>query len=259
VPPLARSAPPEPMPVRQVTAAPALATAAPSPQPEPARPAASGPAPAAAEPAATRPAPTLASASGFNLARVGATATPSSGAAPAPLPAAAAPPPAATPAPKPAPFPAPAAAPAPAPARASSPARAPRRVADAFADFTLPTGPAAPAPGAVDIRKIAPAKPKPVEPAKPAHPSRIWVQVGTGRDVKALGFTWRGLAKDNPELFRGKEPSVSDWGRTNRLLTGPFTTEAGAEAFLARLRKNEVDAFIWTSPAGQVVDDLPGR
>jgi hypothetical protein len=143
-------------------------------------------------------------------------------------------------------------------ARSTTPApppanRRPQRVADAFADFSVVPVTTAPAPGAVDVRKI---KAKPVEPPKPAHPSRIWVQVGTGRDPRALAFTWRGLMKENPELFRGKSASISDWGRTNRLLTGPFATEAAAEAFLARLKKNDLDAFLWTSPAGQIVDEL---
>lgn len=143
------------------------------------------------------------------------------------------------------------------------PAARPARVADAFADLAVEKGAVTPAPGAVDVRKIAAAKPKPPEPPKtppkPAHPSRIWIQVGTGRDIKALGFTWRALVKDNPELFRGKSAWTSDWGRTNRLLAGPFPTEAAAETFLARLKKNGLDAFLWLSPAGQVVDDLPGK
>jgi hypothetical protein len=139
----------------------------------------------------------------------------------------------------------------------AKPAR-PARVADAFGDLKVTSTSVAPAPGAVDVRKIAAPKPKPVEPPKPVHPSRIWVQVGTGRDVRALAFTWRGLAKDNPELFRGKSAWTSDWGRTNRLLAGPFPSEAASKAFLAKAKKAGLDAFEWTSPAGQVVDDLPG-
>jgi len=285
-----RSAPPEPMPTRQIESAPALAmapvperrSAAPAPAPAPAFAAvaappvqhtAASPAPmptiaasAAPSPATPATAPSMASASGFNLARVSSPASPSvapaaaaapvSTRAPAPVPAPAAPAsPAAVPATT---F---AAAPAPAPVARPVPVAAPRprRVADAFADLALPSASTSPAPGAVDVRRIAAAKPKPVEPPKPLHPSRIWVQVGTGRDVRALGFTWRELTKDNTELFRGKSAWVSDWGRTNRLLTGPFASEAAAEAFLARLKKKDLDAFLWTSPAGQVVDDLPGR
>ena len=144
-----------------------------------------------------------------------------------------------------------------APPAAPVPSRAPRRgLSEAFADLALPQGPVAPAPGAVDVRKIVPAKPKPVEPPKPVYPSRIWVQVGTGRNPAALAFTWKALTRENPELFRGKSGSTADWGRTNRLLTGPFATEAQADAFLARLKKAGLDAFEWTSPTGQVVDDL---
>jgi hypothetical protein len=315
--PTQRSAPPEPMPTRQITPAPSLAVAG-APPPVPGFTPSSAPtqmpaaAPAAARPRTATPelapvaptvpapvaqtpvaparttapvaapvvqpvrpapapaptAPALASAPGFDLARVGtmAPAAPARTAAPAPAsPPAAAPVPSPAPAlaqatPRPAAVP-PAARPAPAtPAAPAAPAARPRRVADAFADLAVATGPAVPAPGAVDVRKIAAAKPKPPEapkpPPKPVHPSRIWVQVGTGRNVSALGFTWRGLVKDNPELFKGKSASVSDWGRTNRLLTGPFATGSAAEAFLAKLKKKDVDAFLWTSPAGQVVDDL---
>ncbi|WP_343061150.1 tetratricopeptide repeat protein [Novosphingobium flavum] len=297
-----RSAPPEPMPDRQVGAPPQLVATgelpprtaaaplpvapAPSPAPTPARvpvfapvtasiapsqPAPSQPAPIARPapvpapvqaalpapaPAVASPAPAPASASGFDLARV--VAAQSGSAAPGSSPAA---PPAPAPAFVDAPHvpsaPAPVAASAPAPAPVRRPAP-PARVADAFGDFTVSKGVVAPAPGAVDVRKIAAAKPKPPEPKKPAHPSRIWVQVGTGRDLRALAFTWRGLVKDNPALLRGKDAMTSDWGRTNRLLTGPFPTEAAAEAYLVKLKKAGLDAFEWISPAGQVVDDLPG-
>jgi hypothetical protein len=82
---------------------------------------------------------------------------------------------------------------------------------------------------------------------------------GTGRDKSSLAFTWKGLVKDSPELFRNKSSSITDWGRTNRLLTGPFETEAAANAFLAKLKREKIDAFMWTSPAGQVVDPLVAR
>jgi hypothetical protein len=118
----------------------------------------------------------------------------------------------------------------------------------------------------VDLRKLAPARApdpnkaaKPVKPAAPAQPSRIWVQVATGRDKQALAFDWRRLVRDEAAVFRGKAPYLAGWGQTNRLLTGPFESEAAANAFVAQLRRADVDgAFLWTSPAGQVVDALPG-
>ncbi len=93
------------------------------------------------------------------------------------------------------------------------------------------------------------------KPAAPSHPSRIWVQVATGRDRKALAFDWRRMVKDDPAVFTGRKGFTSSWGQTNRLLTGPFETEAAANTFIARLKKAGVNgSFLWTSPAGQVVD-----
>lgn len=126
--------------------------------------------------------------------------------------------------------------------------------------------------GAVDVRRITPAR-EPAEagdgksgkeakpkPAPPSHPSRIWVQIATGRDKAALAFDWRRMSREAAAVLRGKQPSVAAWGRTNRLLTGPFPTEAAANSFMAQLRRAGIDdPFIWTSPAGQVVDALPVR
>lgn len=92
-------------------------------------------------------------------------------------------------------------------------------------------------------------------PVAPSHPSRIWVQVATGRDRKALAFDWRRMVKDDAAVFGGRKGFTSAWGQTNRLLTGPFETEAAANAFMGKLKKAGVSgSFLWTSPAGQVVD-----
>ena len=126
--------------------------------------------------------------------------------------------------------------------------------------------------GAVDVRRIKPVavpakmqagKPKePVKetkPAAPSHPSRIWVQIATGRDKSALGFDWRKLARENPAVFKGQKANVTAWGQSKRLLAGPFATTKEANAFLAALKKAGVNgAFVWTSPAGQLIDLLGG-
>ncbi len=86
------------------------------------------------------------------------------------------------------------------------------------------------------------------------------MQLATGRDKSALRFDFRRLAKQAEAQFKGKSASVSAWGQTNRLLTGPFQSEASANSFIAQLRRANIDgAFVWTSPAGQVVDALGGR
>lgn len=169
-----------------------------------------------------------------------------------------------------------AASPAPAAGdRAASPAPVvarPPSLSEAFAELGKPTLQAAPAAGAVDIRKIAavraaakveekPAeKAKPKKPAPPAHPSRIWVQIGVGRDKDAIAFDWRRYAKQAPALFKGRQANVSEMGRTNRVLAGPFETLKAADQFVTALKKAGIEgAMPWTSPAGQVVDPLPGK
>lgn len=94
----------------------------------------------------------------------------------------------------------------------------------------------------------------------PVNPSRIWVQVATGRDKRALGADWHRLIKAETEVMRGKSGFTSSWGQTNRLLTGPFESEAKASAFISQLRKaGMAGPFAWSSPAGQVVDPLVVR
>ncbi|MBX9642913.1 MAG: SPOR domain-containing protein, partial [Novosphingobium sp.] len=160
---------------------------------------------------------------------------------------------------------------------------------EAFAGFTAPSREIEPKAGAVDIRKVRPPAPPPVAAKDPcakevpvkgaksakgkaalikdakcldpkdakdtkakeakSQPSRIWVQVATGRDKSALGFDWRKLARDNPELFKGLKSGVTAWGQSNRLLAGPFATQKEAAAFLAKLKKAGVSgAFVWSSP-----------
>ena len=203
--------------------------------------------------------------------------------------------PAPNPAPTPAPVP-PAPRPAPKPASKPVPKPVPESIDEAFADFTPPSRETEPQAGAVDLRHLdraakpatsakTPDKPgekaklddkaksgekvKPGEKAsdkskdkdkkdsKLSQPSRIWVQVATGRDKSALGSDWRRMNKDDPAVFKGKKPFLTAWGQTNRLLTGPFETQKEANAFVTALKKVDFSgAFTWTSAAGQVVDPL---
>lgn len=224
------------------------------------------PAPAPAAAPAPKPAPAPAP------TRVAAATPP----APAPKPAAPpapAPKPAATPAPRPAvstytpPPPAPAAP----PARAPAPART-ERVADAFADFGDDPLPDAKAGAeAVDLSRIAikreappppaaeakPAeKPKPKEPPKPVHPSRVWVQVATGRKIDALAFDWKRIAREGGGTVASYKPHTARWGQTNRLVVGPLSNRDKAEAVVRELKKKGLDAFMWLSEEGEAVQPL---
>lgn len=175
--------------------------------------------------------------------------------------------------------------PAPAPVPAPSPAPAPRRSVDeAFAGFDAPSREVEPQAGAVDVRTVRPAAPPPppapkdskdpkakdkdkskdkgrdAKPVTPSHPSRIWVQVATGRDKNALNFDWKRMVREAPELFKGQRPHIASWGQTNRLLAGSFASQKEANAFLASLKKQGITGgFIWTSPAGQVVDAVGAK
>lgn len=120
------------------------------------------------------------------------------------------------------------------------------------------TGPDKSGPEKADKATAKSASKKPEKtPPPPAHPSRIWAQVGVGRDTSRFAFDWRRLLRENPELFKGRKGFFSDMGRTNRLITGPFDTEAEAKAYVNRLHKGGLeDAYVWISPAGQAVDPV---
>ena len=91
--------------------------------------------------------------------------------------------------------------------------------------------------------------------AQPAHVSRIWVQVLTGANRGVMGREWERLVHQSSAL-RGRKPSITPWRNNFRLLTGPFESDADAQAFVDRLRKDGVSSYEWTSPAGQAVDSL---
>ncbi|AUW57488.1 sporulation protein [Sphingobium sp. SCG-1] len=90
------------------------------------------------------------------------------------------------------------------------------------------------------------------------NPSRNWVQVGTGQSVPALGFTLRGLRKKYDALGP-KDAFTAPWGKTNRLVVGPFPSFAKAKDFEATLKKGGADVFAWQSEAGEEVMPIGGK
>ncbi len=136
-----------------------------------------------------------------------------------------------------------------------------KRVADAFGDMAVPSenNATAPASGAVDIASIEAPREAPPQPAKPKHPSRIWVQLATGRDLKALGFDWRRLSRKAPDLLKSYEPHTVRWGQANRLLAGPLDSRAEARDLINALKKKGIDTFRYTSPEGSEIQRLRAR
>ena len=135
----------------------------------------------------------------------------------------------------------------------------PANVSDAFADLGTAQMPVADRQsGAVNIAEIdipREVAPEP-EPAKPAHPRRIWVQLATGRDVRALGFDWRRLSRRAPELLGKFEPHVTPWGRANRLLAGPIANNREARRLVNALSDKGIETFTYTSPEGTEIKEL---
>lgn len=91
--------------------------------------------------------------------------------------------------------------------------------------------------------------------AQISHASRIWVQMLTGANRDLMGREWKRLQAD-AGVLKGRRPYLTPWRSNYRLLTGPFDSEAEAQAFVGQLRKDGVSGFQWTSPAGQAVDSL---
>jgi len=91
-----------------------------------------------------------------------------------------------------------------------------------------------------------------------ANPSRNWVQIGTGADRGALAFTLKGLRRKYDDVTP-QDAWVASWGRTNRLLIGPFASFTRAKTVESRLKSAGADVFAWQSDAGEVVERLGGK
>ncbi len=178
----------------------------------------------------------------------------------------------------------PASGPPPASATAAVDAPAEDRIslAEAFAEFGAPStaAAAAPAPDAVDVVKLASArraeearerkeadararakreadakaaKAKAEKAAKDAEPSRRWLQIGVGRNTAAFAFDWKRLVKQAGATLSGKGPWAVKYGASNRMLAGPYPSEAAARAALKALKDKGIDALPYTSAEGEKV------
>lgn len=91
-----------------------------------------------------------------------------------------------------------------------------------------------------------------------ANPSRNWLQVGVGQSKSALAFTMKGLRRKYDALG-GQDAWSAGWGRTNRLLVGPFPSFTRARELETKLKAGGADVFAWKSDAGEVVEKLSGE
>lgn len=140
-----------------------------------------------------------------------------------------------------------------APSSASAPARP--SVSSAFGSLAEPASmPPAVTQGAVDVSAID--APREIAPKPVQHPSRIWVQVATGVDLKALAFDWRRMERKFPEQLGDFDPHTVKWGQANRLLAGPIASPSDARALVNALKAQGLDSFVYTSPNGQEISEI---
>lgn len=109
------------------------------------------------------------------------------------------------------------------------------------------------------VKREADAAAKVEADKKKAQPARSWVQIGTGNLAAMPGDYRRVSAGQNAVLFKGKSAHSAAFGKSHRLVVGPFATGAEANAWLAKFRKNGGSGFVWTSSAGDEVDQIGGK
>ena len=107
---------------------------------------------------------------------------------------------------------------------------------------------------AADAKAVADAK-----KAARANPARIWVQVSGGANEGDLPKAYAAVKGKAPSAFAGRSGWSTPLRATNRVLTGPFKTDAEARAFVNSLAKQGVSAFTFSSDDGQPVTRLPAR
>ncbi|MFC3581768.1 SPOR domain-containing protein [Sphingomonas hylomeconis] len=114
-----------------------------------------------------------------------------------------------------------------------------------------------------DAKKLAEAKKaeelKKKNDPKLLEPARIWVQVSGGANEGDLAKEWARVRSKAPLAFKGKAGWTTPLRATNRVLAGPFKTDAEARSFVNALSKEGLSAFTFTSEAGQKVSKLAGK
>lgn len=91
-----------------------------------------------------------------------------------------------------------------------------------------------------------------------ANPARSWVQIGVGANQAALPFTLKQLRAKYAEMA-SQDAWSAPWGRTNRLLIGPFPSFNRAKAVEQSLKQKGADVFAWRSESGETVEQIGGK
>ena len=94
---------------------------------------------------------------------------------------------------------------------------------------------------------------------QPASGPRIFVQIATGGDAAGLGYDYRRMAKKNAALFSAQNGWTSPWGKTRRLLVGPFSDLKSAKKWEADFRKAGGNGFVWQSDKNAELEKLKSK
>jgi Flp pilus assembly protein TadD len=100
---------------------------------------------------------------------------------------------------------------------------------------------------AVKVAYAPQPKPASVQRTSVTEPSKIWLQLASGRDAGALSSQFERLKAKNSELFEGITAYVAEGGDRDRLVIGPFRGSSDARIFSEDLRSVGIDAFRWTN------------
>ncbi len=92
-----------------------------------------------------------------------------------------------------------------------------------------------------------------------ANPARTWVQVSTGATEGDLPKAWKKAKAKAPTVFGSRGGWTAPWKATNRVLAGPFKTDAEARTFVNQLAKEGVSTFTFTSDPGEIITKLPSK
>ncbi len=114
--------------------------------------------------------------------------------------------------------------------------------------------PAPPEAAAAPAQETSEAGPAAVSAAE----SRHWVQIASAPD-SLVTSEYRRLKAKHPKLLGDKDGYRTPFGRSNRVMVGPFPTADEARAFVGQLKKSSLTAIAWTSPQGQEIDKINGK
>ena len=94
--------------------------------------------------------------------------------------------------------------------------------------------------------------------AEAANPARFWVQIATG-EASALGYDYGKWTKKSTGLFKAQSGWTSAWGKTSRLLVGPFADMKAAKKWEGDFKKAGGNGFMWKSENGVAVTALKSK